>query len=55
MHPPREHRGLIVLRLGTQQKAHVLAQVKVLARALTERPIDRRLWVVEESGIREHE
>lgn len=51
-HPPAEYRGLIVLRLRTQGRSHLLAQVMKLAPLLTAQELDRRLWIVDETGIR---
>lgn len=51
-YPPAEFPGLIVLRLRQQDKPHVLDVLAHLIRVLGEEPLERRLWVVEETRIR---
>jgi predicted nuclease of predicted toxin-antitoxin system len=51
-YPPEHYRGLIVLRLVDQSRGHVLGVVDRVAAALDSAPLDGRLWVVSEGGIR---
>jgi len=51
-HPPSRYRGLIVLRLGTHERRHILDRVKALVPRLLRDELDRRLWIVDESGVR---
>ena len=51
-YPPERFPGLIVLRLRWQDKAHVLEVINRLVRALSSQPLDRRLWIVDETRIR---
>jgi predicted nuclease of predicted toxin-antitoxin system len=51
-YPPRDYPGLVVLRLQRQDKAHVLAVVAAVVPLLGEEPLDRRLWIVDESRLR---
>lgn len=51
-YPPSDHHGLIVLRLGRQDKLHVLAILRRLIPLLEREPIEKRLWIVEEERIR---
>ena len=50
-YPPEEFFGLIVLRLKTQDKPHVLSVVSRLINILFNEPLDRRLWIVEEGRV----
>ena len=51
-YPPEEFFGLIVLRLKTQDKTHVLSVVSRLLNILLKEPLGRRLWIVEEGRVR---
>ncbi len=51
-YPPEEFFGLIVLRLKTQDKLHVLSVVSRLINILFMEPLERRLWIVEEGRVR---
>ena len=51
-YPPEEFFGLIVFRLKTQDKPQVLSIVSQLINILFKEPLDRRLWIVEESRVR---
>jgi len=51
-YPPEEFFGLIVLRLKTQDKSHVLSVVSRLINILFKEPLNRRLWIVEEGRVR---
>jgi predicted nuclease of predicted toxin-antitoxin system len=51
-YPPELHPGYIVFRLGSQDKAHVLAVSKRLIAALHQRELRHELWIVEDNRIR---
>jgi len=51
-YPPNEYPGLIVLRLGRQDKLHVLDVFRRMLKTIDQEPLDGRLWIVEESRIR---
>ena len=51
-YPPAAHAGLIVLRLRSQARDHVLSIAERLMTALPETTLDGELWIVEESRIR---
>jgi predicted nuclease of predicted toxin-antitoxin system len=52
-YPPADYVGIIVLRLTTQDKPHVLDVVRALAPHLADEVALRgRLWIVEETRIR---
>lgn len=50
--PPEEYSGIIVLRLVSQDKTHVLKIFKDNIRHLTLEPLDKCLWVIEEHRLR---
>lgn len=51
-YPPEEYSGVIVLRLGRQDKLHVLDMFRKLLNAIGREPLDGHLWIVEENRIR---
>ena len=51
-YPPRDHEGIIVLRVGNQSKKHVLEVFKRILPLIAQEPIQGRLWVVEETAVR---
>lgn len=51
-YPPRIHEGIIVLRIGSQSKMHVLAVFKRILSLIAHEPIKGRLWIVEENAVR---
>jgi predicted nuclease of predicted toxin-antitoxin system len=51
-YPPDEHPGIIVLRLKNQDKDAVIACVKRIAHAVSERSPVGELWIVEQDRIR---
>jgi len=51
-YPPEGFFGLIVLRLKTQDKPHLLSVVSRLIKILFKEPLERRLWIVEEGRVR---
>jgi predicted nuclease of predicted toxin-antitoxin system len=51
-YPPREHSGIVVFRLGRQDRDHVLATLRRLLPAFEAESPRGRLWVVDEHRIR---
>jgi len=49
---PREHRGLLVLRLKRQDKDSVLRVFLRILPLLHREPLDRQLWIVDEERVR---
>jgi predicted nuclease of predicted toxin-antitoxin system len=51
-HPPSDYPGIIVFRLGRQDKSLVLQVTERLLPLLKKEPIAGRLWIVDEYGLR---
>ena len=51
-YPPADFSGMIVLRLGRQDKPHVLDVLRRLLQVLSGELLDGTLWIVEENRIR---
>jgi predicted nuclease of predicted toxin-antitoxin system len=51
-YPPRDHEGIIVLRVGTQTKKNVLAVFKRILPLIAKEPVKGCLWIVEENAVR---
>jgi predicted nuclease of predicted toxin-antitoxin system len=51
-YPPEDYAGLVVLRLGRQDKEHVLRVCARLLQPLASQSLSRRLWIVEDDSIR---
>jgi predicted nuclease of predicted toxin-antitoxin system len=51
-YPPAKTAGLIILRLHSQSRRHLLATMSRLIALLDQEPIVARLWIVSESGVR---
>jgi predicted nuclease of predicted toxin-antitoxin system len=51
-YPPRDHEGIIVLRIGNHSKRHVLEVFKRILPLITQEPTKKRLWIVEENAVR---
>jgi predicted nuclease of predicted toxin-antitoxin system len=51
-YPPKEYAGIIVLRLDSQAKPHLLEKVQQLFPILKSESPTKRLWIVEEHQIR---
>ena len=49
---PEDYPVLIVLRLGRQDKPHVLEVFRKLLKAIGRESLEGRLWIVEENRIR---
>jgi predicted nuclease of predicted toxin-antitoxin system len=50
--PPAGHTGLIVVRVADQSRRHVLSTMARAVDLLAREPVQGRLWIVSESGIR---
>jgi predicted nuclease of predicted toxin-antitoxin system len=51
-YPPSKYPGLIVFRLKSQEKPHVLKVCERLLGILEKEDVVQRLWIVEESRVR---
>ena len=51
-YPPAGYAGLIVLRLGSQDRAHVSSVVSALVPWLDREPLVGRLWIAEDDRLR---
>ena len=51
-YPPRAYSGIVVFRLSSQARDHVLGVGGRFLRALSDRQLERQLWIVEETRIR---
>jgi predicted nuclease of predicted toxin-antitoxin system len=51
-YPPASYPGLIVLRLGRQDKPYVLSVLARLVQVFRTEPLEGYLWIVEENRIR---
>jgi predicted nuclease of predicted toxin-antitoxin system len=51
-YPPANYPGLIVLRVGNQSRAHILNVLSPVPALLQTKPLQGRLWIVSESGVR---
>ena len=54
-YPPGEYPGLVVMRLRSQDKHHVLETISRLIPVFSTEPLAGRLWIVEEDRIRVRE
>lgn len=53
-YPPDQFAGLIVLRLNSQSRSHVLHVLEELSPLFKIERVEGRLWVVDESTVRIH-
>ena len=51
-YPPRDHQGIILLRVGNQSRGHVLEVFRRMLPLIAQEPIIGRLWIVEETTVR---
>ena len=51
-YPPEDHSGILVLRLKSQDKRHVLAVLKLLIPHFERETLTRKLWIVTEQTVR---
>jgi predicted nuclease of predicted toxin-antitoxin system len=50
--PPEDYAGIIVLRVRSQSKAHILSVFTALLPIFETEPLDKKLWIVEEDRVR---
>ncbi|MBI5435349.1 MAG: DUF5615 family PIN-like protein [Planctomycetes bacterium] len=53
--PPAEYSGVIVLRPDSQSHSRLIHVFNSVIALLSEEPLARRLWIVDESGVRVRE
>lgn len=51
-YPPEEFEGLIVLRVGSQARDHVLNVIRKLVPMFANEPLAKHLWIVEDERVR---
>ena len=51
-YPPQEFSGIIVLRVGSQSKQHVMKVFQKIIPLFQREPLNQHLWIVEETRIR---
>jgi len=51
-YPPQQYTGFIVLRVGNQDKPHVLHVFERAMALIGVEPLQHRLWIVEETRVR---
>lgn len=51
-YPPQEFSGIIVLRVSSQSKQHVMKVFQRIISLIDTEPLNQHLWIVEESVIR---
>ena len=51
-YPPQEYSGIIVLRVGSQAKQHVIEVFRRIIPLIRSEPLIQHLWIVEETRIR---
>ena len=54
-YPPSRYPGIVVYRLGSQARDHILEVGARFLRALASKELDGQLWIVEEAQIRVRE
>jgi predicted nuclease of predicted toxin-antitoxin system len=52
VYPPAQSPGIVVLRLGRQDRPHVLRILEEALPTLAQEPLKKRLWILEEDRIR---
>lgn len=51
-YPPEEFHGIIVLRVSSYSKKHILSVIQRAMKSFRKEPIERNLWIIEETRIR---
>lgn len=51
-YPPQDFSGIIVLRVGSQAKHHVIKVFQRIIPLLKREPLNQHLWIVEETKVR---
>ena len=54
-YPPAKFAGIVVLRLNDQAHANVERAIARLLGPLSREPLENKLWIVDERGIRIHD
>ena len=54
-YPPKQYSGLIVMRLSSQYRGHVIRVLRGLLPILRDETVEGRLWIVSDSVVRIHE
>lgn len=52
MHPPSASPGLIVMRVGSQNRRHVLSIMQRVLTLLQRKTVRGKLWIVSDTGVR---
>ena len=52
VYPPEGYFGIVVLRLGRQEKSHVLKVLEQLIPKFSDEPLASKLWIVSETSVR---
>lgn len=50
--PPEEYSGIVVLRVRSQSRAHIISVFQSLLPLLLTEPLDGHLWIVEDNRVR---
>lgn len=50
--PPEEYSGIIVLRVRSQSRAHIVSVFEAVLPLLATEPLEGHLWIVEEHRVR---
>jgi len=51
-YPPQQLPGLMVLRVRWQDKCHLIAVFRRVIPLIEQEPVERRLWIIEETRVR---
>lgn len=51
-YPPQAFPGFVVMRPGKQDKLHLIELLRSVLPLLSIEPIQKRLWIVDENGVR---
>jgi predicted nuclease of predicted toxin-antitoxin system len=51
-YPPQAFPGFLVMRPGQQDKLHLIELLRSVLPLLSVEPVQNRLWIVDESGVR---
>ena len=51
-YPPERHAGIMVIRVGSQEKYHIIDTFRQIIPLIGQERIKRRLWIIEEGRVR---
>ncbi len=51
-YPPQEFSGIIILRVGSQSKEHLIRVFQRIIPLIGQEPLKQHLWIVEETKVR---